>query len=48
MDLSIIQQIFDLFIEFSVTFAITLAFMEYIFQFILRIAFGRSKDKNIV
>lgn len=48
MDLAIIQDIFNLFIQFSVTFAVSLAFMEYIFQFILRIAFGRSKDKNIV
>ena len=48
MDLSIIQQIFDLFIEFSVTFAVTLAFMEYILQFILLIAFGRIKNKDLV
>lgn len=48
MDNQIILDIFNLFVPFAVSFALALSFMEYIFQFIIRIAFGRSKDKNLV
>lgn len=48
MDNQIILDIFNLFIPFSVTFAILLSLMEYILQFILRTAFGRTRNKDII
>lgn len=44
MDLNIIQGIFDSFIPFSIAFAVSLALMEWIFQYIIRTAFGSKKD----
>ena len=48
MQLEIIQQIFDLFIPFSVSFSLALALMEYVFQFVLRVAFGRNNNKELI
>lgn len=49
MDTTLINDILDLFIPFSVQFAITLYLCEFIFRFIVRLAFARiSKNDYIV
>lgn len=47
MEFPQITDIFSLFMPFAVSFALALFLCEYIFQFIIRIAFGRS-NKSLV